>query len=326
MQKGHQEITEHFVPRSDLVLFVTSVDRAFSESEKTFVERIREFKKKLVVVITKIDTLSSENDAQEITEFVKRNFRDLLSIDPVVFPLSSKLALRAKLETLQGNVNPSPEASQALSVHPLWKLSNFEALEKYILQVLSPEERTKLKFENPLGVAEHIIEKYRLEMQQRNKILSGDVEAIERIEQRLKDYEIETKKDFELQKERVDNILMKMEKRGLGFFDERLTITNIFGLTDTGKLKADFERIVAGDTNLDVERQMSAIIDWVLQKRTKIWKDCAEYVSDRSKITATSEDRPNPSKLLNASFDVDRGALLHGIGHAAMQVTHTFDR
>ena len=30
----HQEITEHFVPRSDLVLFVTSADRPFSESER----------------------------------------------------------------------------------------------------------------------------------------------------------------------------------------------------------------------------------------------------------------------------------------------------
>jgi ribosome biogenesis GTPase A len=30
---SHQRITEHFVPRSDLILFVTSVDRAFSESE-----------------------------------------------------------------------------------------------------------------------------------------------------------------------------------------------------------------------------------------------------------------------------------------------------
>lgn len=33
---GHQKLTEHFVPRSDMVLFVTSTDRAFSESESIF--------------------------------------------------------------------------------------------------------------------------------------------------------------------------------------------------------------------------------------------------------------------------------------------------
>jgi hypothetical protein len=29
--QNHQQITEHFLPRADLVLWVTSVDRAFSE-------------------------------------------------------------------------------------------------------------------------------------------------------------------------------------------------------------------------------------------------------------------------------------------------------
>lgn len=32
----HQQITETFVPRSDMVLFVTSCDRAFTESERIF--------------------------------------------------------------------------------------------------------------------------------------------------------------------------------------------------------------------------------------------------------------------------------------------------
>ena len=34
----HQEITEDFIPRADLVLFVTSIDRPLSESERRFLE------------------------------------------------------------------------------------------------------------------------------------------------------------------------------------------------------------------------------------------------------------------------------------------------
>lgn len=49
----HQELTEHFVPRSDLVLFVTSVDRPFSESERLFLERIREWGKKIIIIVNK---------------------------------------------------------------------------------------------------------------------------------------------------------------------------------------------------------------------------------------------------------------------------------
>lgn len=36
--RHHQAITEHFVPRSDIICFVTSVDRPFSESERQFLQ------------------------------------------------------------------------------------------------------------------------------------------------------------------------------------------------------------------------------------------------------------------------------------------------
>ena len=60
--RRHQEITEDFVPRADLVLFVTSADRPFSESERAFIERIREWGKKVVFVVNKIDILETPAD------------------------------------------------------------------------------------------------------------------------------------------------------------------------------------------------------------------------------------------------------------------------
>ena len=55
--RTHEAITSQFVPRSDLVLFVTSSDRPFTESERAFLERIRDWGKKVVIVINKIDIL-----------------------------------------------------------------------------------------------------------------------------------------------------------------------------------------------------------------------------------------------------------------------------
>jgi small GTP-binding protein len=55
--KGHEALTREFVPRSELVLFVTSADRPFTESERTFLEAIRDWGKKLVVAVNKIDIL-----------------------------------------------------------------------------------------------------------------------------------------------------------------------------------------------------------------------------------------------------------------------------
>jgi len=69
----HQEITEEFVPRSDLVLFVTSADRPFSESERKFLEQIREWGKKIVVVVNKIDLVQTDSDRETILNFIEEN-------------------------------------------------------------------------------------------------------------------------------------------------------------------------------------------------------------------------------------------------------------
>ncbi len=74
----HEAITEHFVPRSDLVLFVTSADRPFSESERTFLERIRAWGKKIVVVVNKFDLIQNESEQQEVIDFVAENAQQLL--------------------------------------------------------------------------------------------------------------------------------------------------------------------------------------------------------------------------------------------------------
>ncbi len=44
--RRHEEITREFVPRADLVLFVTSADRPFTESERAFLEVIRDWGKR----------------------------------------------------------------------------------------------------------------------------------------------------------------------------------------------------------------------------------------------------------------------------------------
>ena len=57
--REHEAITSEFVPRSDLVLFVTSADRPFTETERVFLEQVRGWGKKVVIVINKIDILES---------------------------------------------------------------------------------------------------------------------------------------------------------------------------------------------------------------------------------------------------------------------------
>ncbi len=65
IHREHEAITREFVPRSDMVLFVTSADRPFTESERAFLQGIREWGKKIVVVLNKIDILEYARGRRE---------------------------------------------------------------------------------------------------------------------------------------------------------------------------------------------------------------------------------------------------------------------
>src|SRR5262245_59310377 len=141
--RRHEELTRDFIPRSDLVLFVTSADRPFTESERAFLAAIQEWGKKIVIVLNKVDLLEP-HEVEQVVGFIRENTRDLLGFTPEVFPVSARLAQRAR--------NGSGDEA--------WQASRFEAIERYILETLDEEQRVRLKLLSPLGVAQHLADKY----------------------------------------------------------------------------------------------------------------------------------------------------------------------
>src|SRR5579864_6163982 len=94
--REHERLTEEFVPRSDLILFITSVDRPFTQSERLFLERIRTWGKKVVIVLNKIDMLRNPKEMQQVMNFVRDNCKQLLGFQPDIFPVSALLAQKAR--------------------------------------------------------------------------------------------------------------------------------------------------------------------------------------------------------------------------------------
>jgi small GTP-binding protein len=167
--RRHEQLTQDFVPRSDLVIFITSADRPFTESERAFLERIREWGKKVVVLLNKTDLLEEEEVGQ-VVEFIRQNALALLGFTPDIFPISARLALKAKLADAPGERDA------------LWAASNFEAVETYIHRTLDEKSRVKLKLRNPLGVGERLAASYLDLARHRLGLLAEDLKAIENIE------------------------------------------------------------------------------------------------------------------------------------------------
>jgi len=309
--RRHQEITEEFVPRADLILFVTSADRPFSESERLFLHRIREWGKKIVFVVNKIDILETAADVDRIVAFVDTNGRELLGRRPVIFPISARLAQRAK-ETFDAD-----ERTRA------WAGSRFERLEDYILHTLDERERLRLKLANPLGVAQLLTERYLGMARTRQETLKDDVATIRTVEAQLAAYERDMRRDFKYHLSHVDNVLYAMAERGNRFFDETIRFSRIFDLINADRIQGMFEREVVADTAAQIEAHTLELIDWMVAQEFKEWQEVTEYLGRRA--ARHSDQMIGPVSGIRG-FEFNRQALLESVGQAAREAVATYDR
>ncbi len=188
VRREHEALTREFVPRSDLVLFVTSADRPFTESERAFLQSIRDWGKKIVVVLNKVDIFEQEAQVAEVVTFISDSARALLGFTPEVFPVSGRQALRAK------------EAGDAAALAG----SGFDRLEQFIAETLDETERVRLKLLNPLGVGLALLDRHLSQTEERLGLLKDDFAAIEEIDSQLKLYREDLARDFRFRLADVD--------------------------------------------------------------------------------------------------------------------------
>ncbi|MEM7482568.1 MAG: dynamin family protein [Acidobacteriota bacterium] len=304
IDREHEAITEDYVPGSDLVLFVTSADRPFTESERAFLERIREWGKKVVVVVNKIDHLAGEGEIAEITGFIVESSKRLLGFEPAVFPVSAKLALEAKVAG-----DEPPVASR------------FEALEDFVVDRLDAAERLRLKLLSPLGVGRHLSDQIQSSVEAQEKLLEGDFQALDDIERQLEVYREDMAREFRFRLADVEKVLHAFENRGHEFFDETLRLANAFDLMNRSKIQADFERKVVAEVPQEIDAKVGEIIDWLINGELRLWEAVRDRLADRQ---AAHRDRiVGPH---GARFELDRQRLLDTVGGAARKSVDTFDR
>lgn len=89
--------TYGFLPRSDAVIFVTSVDTPLTRAETDFLQSIREYVRKVFFVVNKID-LAGGKERLEILNFISERLERQTGAEEVqIFPVSSAMALESKL-------------------------------------------------------------------------------------------------------------------------------------------------------------------------------------------------------------------------------------
>jgi len=305
LDRSHEALTTDYVPRADLVLFVTSADRPFSESERVFLERVREWGKKVVVAVNKIDILKSPGEITEVLDWVRSNGMRLLGSTPEVFAVSALRARRAQ--------EAEDEAALADSGLP--------EIESWLRTTLDDAERLRLKLGNPIGVASRLLGVGLDAVDERLVLLRNDRATIADIERQSATWAADVEREFGLRLSDIDNSLHEMEKRGLAFFDETLRLTRLPSLFDKAELQARFTAEVVADAPQRVEAKVESLIDWLVETDLQQWQSVVNHVNRRA---AAHADRMVGE--VGGRFEADRAHLLATVGRAAADGLASFDR
>jgi small GTP-binding protein len=258
--RQHQEITEDFIPRADLVLFITSIDRPMTESERQFLSYIQKWGKKIVIVVNKIDT-KDEAEIDEVIRFVDDKCRELLGFKPTIFPVSAKLALAAKLGS-----------------HPRdWTRSRFEALEDFVFNTLTEGERLRLKLLSPLDSADTVADKLAAEYAGKLDLLGDDTEKIAQIEGQLDTARGEMESNFQKFILRVDALVVELRDRGVDFLDRYMRLRHLNLLRSETQFRDLFEREVLAEWRRELERTLEESVDWLVRNNMRLWNDTFEF-------------------------------------------------
>ncbi len=304
--REHEILTTQFIPRSDLVIFITSADRPFTESERAFLEQIKSWGKKIVLVVNKIDILTVA-EVEKVIEFVKSATVKLIGDTLATFAVSAKKAQMHKAD--------EPESAS---------MSGFDLLEEHIRKTLDDIGRFRLKLLNPLGVGQKLVRRQLDVCRSDLDSMTEDIAILEGIDRQMALHTEDMQRSFQARLGEIDLQLYEMERRGNEFFSETIRVGRMFDLFNRRKMRMGFERKVVADTPQKVESRVSELIDWMIEQDLRQWTSIADHLKKHQR---QYEDRiVGHASPREGTLTYDRQRLIESIGLATRRAVSTYDK
>ena len=273
IERMEEEITREFVPRADLILFVTSLLQPLTASELDFLTHIREWGKKVVFVVNGIDRRNSDEQLDRVREYLTREVTARLGASaPTLYFISALQALRAKMAA-----RPSPYRDDASTARDSRAVTpdprnEYSALERYVLETLRETERVRLKLLTPLGVLRHVLKGNIASLDTRLTVVHEDARVLRSIRDQLTAYSKEMRTDSERYLIEMRNVLYELERRGRSWFERTIRIGNAFFLRNKDAVENRFRAEVVQDAPLAIEGVVHRMVDWTVQRNLKLWR------------------------------------------------------
>ena len=300
--KHNTDVAYNFLPYCDAAVFLMSPDPPLGEAEIEFLKSVKVYTEKFFFVLNKIDIVS-DDELDEVVEFNKNLLKEYTSSEEInIYPISAKLALKAKLNKDRQLLEQSrmPVIEKALDEFiakermNIIAISVINALLRYINNALTSYklqiETQKLSLDNLKEKVEEFsrfIESVRDDAEELEYILDKRIEKIYR----------ELDDEIELLKEReLPSLIEKMQEHFKEKSKEKIS-TEEFENYMTQKMNEYILKIFT-----DWRKEQSDIIS---QKVESIYNDLAKRINEKIENIITTASTIFDVKL-NAYVDSEK--------------------
>jgi len=282
----HEQLTQEFIPKADIVFFTIGAERAVTGSEAKLIKFIKEdWLKNIVFLLNKVDIAKDEAELKTLIDHTEKELERSFHIKPHIIPISARLALE------------SGDSSES----ELYEKSGFSRLREYIFETLSEEERVRMKIKSTSEIALSLCD-------EADRVLDAHINKIEEDTRSLGEFE--SKLDSMIREivsnsaqftERIRSRLLEFKTRGIEYIDEIIRFGNVLKLMSKQKVAKEFEYRVTRQTVSELEKDLDAMVVWT--------EKSARSVLDSSIDFYNKSIRPESSGM-NTGFMYDRTRLV----------------
>lgn len=277
----HIILTNWFFPRADLVIFITSADRPYTESESQFLQAIREWGKKIIIILNKKDLNESPEELDRIVHFIQENANRQLKSDIPVLTVSAKTALRARKEN-------NPE---------LWKKSGFDQLEIFLQEKLNEKSRFKYKMDSALAIGERVANQTLQLLENEIKFYREDLNLADTIQEQTQVYRSEIEREINRSLSEIHAYFSQIKESGNEYFEKLFKVKNIPNLIRKDKTKLEFQNEVLKSLPTDIERKTTEMVENIYLQEQRMTQYATNQIEKRkTQFPGTAISSPDLSE------------------------------
>jgi len=258
MVDEHQTITENFVPRADLVLFVFSVVNPWSQSAWDLLKFVQKKWLKNVVFVLQQADLREPTEIEVIRRHLSDTAMQKLGFAPPIFSVSARKALLAQ--------------TTGVDKDRLWEESQFAALQEQINLIVAESGARKLKLRSTRQTARLMLDEVTSEIRESIDIIARDEARLRRVNHFLQARKEQTQRQVAGLVRGVEKACRDCAAQGAKLLEEKLSFGRTWKIIwSRQQWQRDFQMQIEMRLRQNVEPQVEQAVQMLETDLRGLW-------------------------------------------------------